>query len=84
MHNKPDNPMIRFTPNDEEAREIQSEGVMAVIYDETIWDDLKKRSFESLPVFSRNAVVRQLAQWVRVNEEKAALKDETTTDQIEA
>ena len=46
-------------------------------------DIISKRSFESLPISSRNAV-RQLAQWVRVNEEKASLKDETTRDQIEA
>ena len=46
-------------------------------------DIISKRSFESLPISSQN-VVRQLAQWVRVNEEKASLKDETTRDQIEA
>ena len=42
-----------------------------------LFDIISKRSFVALPMSSRNAV-RQLAQWVRVNEEKASLKDETT------
>ena len=40
FYNKPHNPKIRFKAGDKEAAEIQSEGILAVIYGETIWNDM--------------------------------------------
>jgi hypothetical protein len=40
FYNKPQNPKIRFKAGDKEAAEIQSEGILAVIYGETIWNDM--------------------------------------------
>ena len=40
FYNKPQNPKIRFKAGDKEAAEIQSEGILAVIYAETIWNDM--------------------------------------------
>ena len=42
FHNQPHNPKIRFKPGDKEGKEMQSEGVLAVIYEDTIWGDMRE------------------------------------------